>query len=311
MQINTTILNLIGRTPLVELHNLKARYGFKARLVAKIESFNPSGSVKDRASFYMLKQALDDQLINDDSHIIEPTSGNTGIGLALACATLRLKLTIVLPDNMSVERRAFMKAYGANLVLTPAADKMAGAIAKAREMAAAEPNTFIPMQFENEANVKAHYETTGPEVYRDTDGLVDIFVSGVGTGGTVTGAGRYLKEQKPGVKIIAVEPAASAVISGNPPGPHIIQGIGPGFVPKVYDPSTVDQVMTATNEDSLEFAKAVCRSDGLFVGISSGAALSVAVKLAQLDENKDKLIVVVLPDSADRYLSTDLFKDAH
>ena len=309
MPINTTILNLIGRTPLVELHNLRARYSLKARLIAKLEAFNPSGSVKDRAAFYMLKQALDDKLIDDKSHVIEPTSGNTGIGLALACSTLRLKLTIVMPDNMSVERRAAMQAYGANLVLTPAADKMAGAIAKARELAEAEPNTFVPMQFDNPANVRAHYETTGPEIWEDTEGQVDILVSGVGTGGTVTGAGRFLRERKPGIRTVALEPAASAVISGNPPGPHIIQGIGPGFVPRIFDRSVCDAVELATNEEALEYAKAVAHTDGIYCGISSGAALAVAAREARKDENDGKMIVVILPDSADRYLSTDLFRD--
>ncbi len=309
MNINTTILNLIGRTPLVEIHNLKKLYDCRSRIVAKVEAFNPSGSVKDRASFYMLKNAIDNKLINDKTHIIEPTSGNTGIGLALACACLGLKLTLVLPENMSIERRAILKAYGANLVLTEATKKMAGAIEKAKELAANDDNSFMPMQFENDANVQAHYETTGPEIYKDTDKKVDIVVAGVGTGGTISGVGKYLKEQNPNIQIVAVEPQTSAVLSGKEAGPHLIQGIGAGFVPAIYDSKVVDKIIPISSETAIQCAKDVIKSDGIFCGISSGAALAAAIELAKLEENKDKLIVVILPDSADRYLSTDLFKD--
>lgn len=309
MQINNSILNLIGRTPLVELHNFRKVKKLKARIVAKVELFNPSGSIKDRAAFYMIKQAFDDKLIDKDSHIIEPTSGNTGIGLAMTCACLNLKLTLVLPENMSIERRAMLKAFGANLILTEAKLGMKGAIDKANELHAQEPNSFIPMQFENFANLKAHYETTGPEIYRETDGQVDILVAGVGTGGTISGSGLYLKKQNSKIKVIAVEPQSSPILSGGQAGPHSIQGIGAGFVPKIYNQDVVDEVIAISNEDAITTAKEVIKTDGIFCGISSGAALAAAAQLAQLDENKNKIIVVILPDSADRYLSTALFKD--
>lgn len=307
MKYYKSAIDLIGNTPLVELSNLQKKFNLKARVFAKFEALNPSGSVKDRAALYMIKEALASGKINKDTKIYEPTSGNTGIGLALVCANLGLDVTLVLPETMSVERRNILRAYGAKLVLTEGAKGMKGAIEKATELAAASDNTFIPQQFENEANVKAHYETTGPEIWNDTDGKVDIFVASVGSGGTVSGTGKYLKEKNSGIRVYGVEAAASPVLNGGNAGPHKIQGISAGFIPKIYDKSVVDEVIDITDEEAFDNGRTLAQSEGLFIGISSGAAISAAIKLAQKDENKDKIIVVILPDSGDRYLSTALY----
>lgn len=307
MKYYKSAIDLIGNTPLVELSNLQKKFNLKARVFAKFEALNPSGSVKDRAALYMIKEALASGKINKDTKIYEPTSGNTGIGLALVCANLGLDVTLVLPETMSVERRNILRAYGAKLVLTEGAKGMKGAIEKATELAAASDNTFIPQQFENEANVKAHYETTGPEIWNDTDGKVDIFVASVGSGGTVSGTGKYLKEKNSSIRVYGVEAAASPVLNGGNAGPHKIQGISAGFIPKIYDKSVVDEVIDITDEEAFDNGRTLAQSEGLFIGISSGAAISAAIKLAQKDENKDKIIVVVLPDSGDRYLSTALY----
>jgi cysteine synthase A len=307
MKYYKSAIELIGNTPLVELSNLQRKFNLKARIFAKFEALNPSGSVKDRAALYMIKEALASGKINKDTKIYEPTSGNTGIGLALVCANLGLDVTLVLPETMSVERRNILRAYGAKLVLTEGAKGMKGAIEKATELAAASDNTFIPQQFENEANVKAHYETTGPEIWNDTDGKIDIFVASVGSGGTVSGTGRYLKEKNSSVKVYGVEAAASPVLNGGNAGPHKIQGISAGFIPKIYDKSVVDEVIDITDEEAFDNGRNLAQTEGLFIGISSGAAISAAIKLAQKEENENKLIVVILPDSGDRYLSTALY----
>lgn len=307
MKYYKSAIDLIGNTPLVELSNLQKKFNLKARVFAKFEALNPSGSVKDRAALYMIKEALASGKINKDTKIYEPTSGNTGIGLALVCANLGLDVTLVLPETMSVERRNILRAYGAKLVLTEGAKGMKGAIEKATELAAASDNTFIPQQFENEANVKAHYETTGPEIWNDTDGKIDIFVASVGSGGTVSGTGKYLKEKNSSIRVYGVEAAASPVLNGGNAGPHKIQGISAGFIPKIYDKSVVDEVIDITDEEAFDNGRTLAQSEGLFIGISSGAAISAAIKLAQKDENKDKIIVVILPDSGDRYLSTALY----
>ena len=307
MNIKSSILDIIGNTPLVDITSFTSTFGAKSRIVAKIESCNPSGSIKDRASYYMLKIALDHNLINSETKIIEPTSGNTGIGLAMACASLGLKLILTLPETMSIERRAILKAYGASLVLTDGALGMKGAIDKANELKALDQNSFVPSQFDNLSNVKAHIETTGPEIFNDTDGLVDIVVAGVGTGGTITGIGKYLKSKKDSVKMIAVEPETSAVLSGNKPGPHKIQGIGAGFIPYILDTSVIDEIVRIGNEEAMEMGANLAKNAGIFAGISSGAALLAAIQLSKREENKDKLIVVILPDSGDRYLSTPMF----
>lgn len=307
MKYYKSAIQLIGNTPLVELQNLQKKFNLKARIFAKFEALNPSGSVKDRAALYMIKEALASGKINKDTKIYEPTSGNTGIGLALVCANLGLDVTLVLPETMSVERRNILRAYGAKLVLTEGAKGMKGAIEKATELAAASDNTFIPQQFENEANVKAHYETTGPEIWNDTDGKVDIFVASVGSGGTVSGTGKYLKEKNNSIRVYGVEAAASPVLNGGNAGPHKIQGISAGFIPKIYDKTVVDEVIDITDEEAFDNGRNLAQIEGLFIGISSGAAISAAIKLAQKEENENKLIVVVLPDSGDRYLSTALY----
>ncbi|SFS77910.1 cysteine synthase A [Succinivibrio dextrinosolvens] len=307
MKYYKSAIELIGNTPLVELQNLQKKFNLKARIFAKFEALNPSGSVKDRAALYMIKEALASGKINKDTKIYEPTSGNTGIGLALVCANLGLDVTLVLPETMSVERRNILRAYGAKLVLTEGAKGMKGAIEKATELAAASDNTFIPQQFENEANVKAHYETTGPEIWNDTDGKVDIFVASVGSGGTVSGTGKYLKEKNNSIRVYGVEAAASPVLNGGNAGPHKIQGISAGFIPKIYDKTVVDEVIDITDEEAFDNGRNLAQTEGLFIGISSGAAISAAIKLAQKEENENKLIVVVLPDSGDRYLSTALY----
>ena len=298
---------LIGKTPLLELTHIEAQYGLKAKLLAKLEYFNPAGSVKDRIAKAMIDDAEKAGKLKPDSVIIEPTSGNTGIGLAAVAAARGYRIIIVMPETMSEERRRLIKAYGAELVLTEGAKGMKGAIAKANELAEEYPNSFIPGQFVNSANPKAHYETTGPEIYEDTDGEVDIFVAGVGTGGTVTGVGKYLKEKKPETKVVAVEPLSSAVLSTGVAGAHKIQGIGAGFVPDVLDTHIYDEIITVSNEDAFASGKLIGKSEGVLVGISSGAAVHAAVELAKRKENAGKTIVVLLPDTGDRYLSTALF----
>ncbi|MDD6463504.1 MAG: cysteine synthase A [Clostridiaceae bacterium] len=298
---------LIGKTPLLELTHIEAKYGLKAKLLAKLEYFNPAGSVKDRIAKAMIDEAEKAGKLKPDSVIIEPTSGNTGIGLAAVAAARGYRIIIVMPETMSEERRRLIKAYGAELVLTEGAKGMKGAIAKANELAEEYPNSFIPGQFVNAANPKAHYETTGPEIYEDTDGEVDIFVAGVGTGGTVTGVGKYLKEKKPETKVVAVEPLSSAVLSTGVAGAHKIQGIGAGFVPDVLDTHIYDEIITVSNEDAFASGKLIGKSEGVLVGISSGAAVHAAVELAKREENAGKTIVVLLPDTGDRYLSTALF----
>ena len=299
---------LIGGTPLLELSGIEREYGLKARLLAKLEYFNPAGSVKDRVAKVMLDEAEKAGELRPGAVVIEPTSGNTGIGLAAVAAARGYKAVIVMPDTMSEERRRLVKAYGAELVLTDGKKGMTGAIEKAEELKAEIPGSIIAGQFVNPANPKAHFETTGPEIYDDTDGKVDIFVAGVGTGGTVTGVGRYLKSKNPDIKIVAVEPSDSAVLSGKSAGPHKLQGIGAGFVPEVLDMSVCDEIMTVTSEQAFAAGREMGRREGVLVGISSGAALHAAKELAKREENEGKTIVVLLPDTGDRYLSTELFE---
>lgn len=300
---------LIGHTPLLELSRIESAHKLQAKIIAKLEYFNPAGSVKDRIAKAMIEEAERAGKLKPGAVIIEPTSGNTGIGLASVAAARGYKAIIVMPETMSVERRQLMKAYGAEVVLSDGSKGMKGAIAKAQELAETTPNSFIPGQFVNPANPKAHFETTGPEIFEDTDGQVDIFVAGVGTGGTVTGVGKYLKSKKLGVKIVAVEPASSAVLSTGVPGPHKIQGIGAGFVPDVLDTKVYDEIITVSNEDAFATGREFGRTEGVLVGISSGAALWAAIELAKRAENKGKTIVVLLPDTGDRYLSTSLFSE--
>ena len=308
-KIYTSADRLIGKTPLLELTHIEKKYGLKAKVLAKLEYFNPAGSVKDRIARKMLDDAEAAGKLTPDSVIIEPTSGNTGIGLASVAAARGYRIIIVMPETMSVERRQLMKAYGAELVLTEGAKGMKGAIAKADELAKEIPNSFVPGQFVNPSNPKAHYETTGPEIFEDTDGEVDIFVAGVGTGGTITGVGEYLKDKKPGVKIVAVEPETSAVLSTGVAGAHKIQGIGAGFVPDVLDTKVYDEIIPVSNEVAFEVGKLIGKSEGVLVGISSGATAYAAIELAKRPENEGKTIVVLLPDTGDRYLSTPLFQD--
>lgn len=308
-KIYTSADQLIGGTPLLELTHLEKEYGLKAKLYAKLEYLNPAGSVKDRVARMMLDDAEKSGKLTKDSVIIEPTSGNTGIGLASVAAARGYRIIIVMPDSMSVERRQLMKAYGAELVLSEGAKGMKGAIAKAQELAKEIPGSFIPGQFENPSNPKAHYESTGPEIWEDTDGEVDYFVAGVGTGGTITGTGRYLKEQNPAIQVVAVEPAASAVLSTGVAGAHKIQGIGAGFVPDILDTAVYDEIITVANEDAFAMGKQIGRKEGVLVGISAGAAVWAAMELAKRPENEGKKIVVLLPDTGDRYLSTPMYED--
>lgn len=309
MNIYRNITELIGGTPLLELVNYDRKHGLDAVILAKLESLNPAGSVKDRIARAMIDTAEADGHLKPDSVIIEPTSGNTGIGLAAVASSRGYRIILTMPETMSVERRNLLKAYGAELVLTDGAQGMKGAIAKAEELAAAMPGSFIPGQFVNPANPEAHFRTTGPEIWNDTDGRVDIFVAGVGTGGTVTGVGKYLKSRNPDVRIVAVEPSASPVLTEGTAGPHKIQGIGAGFVPETLDTAVYDEVITVTNEDAFAAGKELARTEGVLAGISSGAALWAATQVAQRPENAGKTIVVLLPDTGDRYLSTPLFAD--
>lgn len=309
MKVYQKIIDTIGNTPLVELTNLEKKYNLKARIIAKVEYFNPGGSVKDRIAKAMIEKAEKEGLINKDTVLVEPTSGNTGIGLSMVAASKGLRIILTMPETMSIERRNLLKAYGAELELTEGSKGMKGAIARAEELAKEIPNSFIPSQFTNMANPNIHYLTTGPEIYNDLDGKLDFFVAGVGTGGTLSGTGKYLKEKNPNIKVIAVEPETSPVLSKGTPGPHKIQGIGAGFVPQTLDTSIYDEIITIGNEEAMEMGKESTRSEGLLVGISSGAAMKAAIKLAKREENAGKTIVVLLPDTGERYLSTAMFQD--
>lgn len=302
--------DLIGNTPLVKINVLTKDSGSVANVYAKVEAFNPSGSVKDRAALGMLSQAQKEGIVTDKTVIVEPTSGNTGIGLAALGAAMGLRVILTMPDTMTLERRTLLKAYGAELVLTDGALGMKGAISKANELAAEIENSFIPSQFENYSNAQMHYETTGPEIYKDLEGDVDVFVAGIGTGGTITGTGKYLKEKNPNVKIVAVEPSGSAILSGNKPGPHKIQGIGAGFVPGILDTSIYSEVIAVSNEEAFDTTRKLAKQEGILAGISSGAALHAALELAKRSEYAGKNIVVILPDSGDRYLSSKLYLEA-
>lgn len=307
MPVYNNILETIGGTPLVRLKKLTA--GLSAEVLVKVESFNPGGSVKDRIAYAMIKEAMERGAINQNSILVEPTSGNTGVGLAMTCASMGLRLILTMPETMSQERRSLLKAYGAELVLTPGSEGMRGAIAKAEELVASKDNAFLLQQFTNPANPKAHLENTGIEIWQDTEGKVDIFVAGVGTGGTITGTARYLKERKSNLQAVAVEPSESPVLSGGQPGPHPIQGIGAGFIPEILDLSLVDEVFQVPGAKALETARRLTREEGILVGISSGAALYAALEIARRPENSGKTVVALLPDTGERYLSTALFKD--
>lgn len=307
--IYKSVQELVGHTPLMELTHIEKEYNLAAKILVKLEYFNPAGSVKDRIAKQMIEEAEAEGTLKPGSVIVEPTSGNTGIGLSMIAQTKGYKSIIVMPESMSIERRKLMKAYGAELVLTPAAEGMKGAIAKAKEIVENTPNAWTPGQFTNQANVHAHYKTTGPEIWQDTNGNVDILIAGVGTGGTITGTGTYLKEQNPHLEVIAVEPADSPVLAGGKPGAHKIQGIGAGFVPDVLNQNIYDRIIHVTNEDAIENGKLISKKEGVLVGISSGAAIWAAIQEAKREENSGKTIVAILPDSGDRYLSTALFED--
>jgi len=309
MKIYSNILDTVGGTPLVELVNLEKKYNLKAKILAKVESFNPAGSVKDRIAKAMIEDAEKQGLINKDTVLIEPTSGNTGIGLSMVAASKGLRIILTMPETMSIERRNLLKAYGAELVLTEGSKGMKGAIAEAEELAQTIPNAFIPSQFTNMANPKIHYLTTGPEIFHDSEGKVDILVAGVGTGGTLSGTGKYLKEKIKDFKVVAVEPETSPVLSKGVAGPHKIQGIGAGFIPQTLDTSIYDEILPISNEEAFEKGRESARSEGILIGISSGAALSAAIKLALREENKGKTIVVIFPDTGERYLSTAMFNE--
>ena len=309
MKVYERIVDTIGNTPLVELKNIEKKYNLKAKIIAKVESFNPAGSVKDRIARAMILDAFDKGLINKDTVLVEPTSGNTGIGLSMVAASFGMKIILTMPETMSIERRNLLKAYGAELVLTEGSKGMKGAIAKAEELAKEIPNAFIPSQFTNFANPKAHYLTTGPEIFNDLEGDLYYFFAGVGTGGTISGTGKYLKEKKPSIKVVAVEPETSPVLSKGTPGPHKIQGIGAGFVPDTLDTKIYDEILPIANEDAFEMGRESARVEGLLIGISSGAALKAAITLAQREENAGKTIVVLFPDTGERYLSTAMFQD--
>ena len=308
MKINPNILDTIGKTPLVALQRYSQQAGISNSIIAKVEAFNPGGSAKDRVALQMLKQAQADGLLQKGSTIIEPTSGNTGVGLAMACAVLGYKLVLTMPDTMSIERIRLAKAYGAEVVLTPGTLGMKGAIEKAQSLLQEIPGAWMAGQFTNLANPTAHYLTTGPEIWNDTAGKIDIFVAGIGTGGTISCVGKFLKEQNPAIQIIGAEPAESAVLNGNPAGPHKIQGIGAGFIPDTYNASVVDKVLAIPGNDAMQTARCLAQQEGILVGISSGCALAAATRLALMPENADKTIVVLLPDTGERYLSTELFK---
>lgn len=310
MGIYQKVTELVGNTPIIKLDNYSKNRGLEAVLLAKLEYLNPAGSVKDRIAKAIIEDAIEQGKVNQDTVIIEPTSGNTGIGLSAIAASLGLRIIITMPETMSVERRNLMKAYGAELVLTDGSKGMKGAIAKADELAEQYPNSFIAGQFVNQINPLTHYRTTGPEIWKDTEGTVDIFVAGVGTGGTISGVGKYLKEQNPNVKIVAVEPANSPVLSGGTPGPHKIQGIGAGFIPNVLNTEIYDEIIQVENEDGFTVGRSIGREEGILVGISSGAAVWAATELAKRPENKGKTIVALLPDTGDRYLSTPMFSEA-
>ena len=309
MKVYRSILETVGKTPLVELNNLKAKLGYEGNIIAKVEYFNPAGSVKDRIAKAMIEDAEKQGLITKDTVLVEPTSGNTGIGLAMVAASKGLRIILTMPETMSIERRNLLKAYGAELVLTEGVKGMKGAIEKAEELAREIPNAFIPSQFTNPANPNTHYVTTGVEIYEDLDGKVDFFVAGVGTGGTISGTGKALKERNPNIKVIAVEPATSPVLSEGRAGPHKIQGIGAGFIPKTLNTSIYDEIIPVQNEDAFATGKLVAHNEGMLVGISSGAALFAAITLAKRPENKGKNIVVLLPDTGERYLSTPMFQE--
>lgn len=307
--IYKSVQELVGHTPLMELTHIEKEYNLAAKILVKLEYFNPAGSVKDRIAKQMIEEAEAEGTLKPGSVIVEPTSGNTGIGLSMIAQTKGYKSIIVMPESMSIERRKLMKAYGAELVLTPAAEGMKGAIAKAKEIVENTPNAWTPGQFTNQANVHAHYKTTGPEIWQDTNGNVDILIAGVGTGGTITGTGTYLKEQNPHLEVIAVEPSDSPVLAGGKPGAHKIQGIGAGFVPDVLNQNIYNRIVHVTNEDAIESGKLISKKEGVLVGISSGAAIWAAIQEAKREENSGKTIVAILPDSGDRYLSTALFED--
>ena len=308
MKIYKTVIDLIGRTPLMELTRYESQHELTAKIVAKLEYFNPAGSVKDRIAKAMIEDAESKHLLNENSVIIEPTSGNTGIGLASIAAAKGYRVILTMPETMSIERRNLLRAYGAELVLTDGTNGMTGAIQKAKELAAEIPHSFIPSQFNNEANPKMHYNTTGPEIWEDSEGQIDFFVAGIGTGGTISGVGKYLKEQNPNIKIIAVEPEGSPILSKGTAGPHKIQGIGAGFVPEILNTSIYDEIITVSNEAAFSTGREIARTEGVLVGISSGAAVYAATQLAQRPENVGKTIVVLLPDTGERYLSTPMFE---